>query len=104
MRARTLAAAALTLTLAACVKLEESYFLERMPEAICLKYDECGYLEQWSLDPDTCMLSQAIEACGEDFDEKVAADCLDDIDEITCDDLERRIEELVPTCFETCPE
>ena len=103
-RARRLLLAALAAGAAGCVQLEESYFLERMPEAICLKYDECGYLEQWRLDPETCMLSQAIDACGDNFDKRVAADCLDDIADIICDDLERRIEDLVPACFETCPE
>jgi hypothetical protein len=87
-----------------CVSVEEDYFLERMPEAICLKYDECGLLAQWSMDPDTCMLSQALDACGDGFEQKTAGACLDDIAELTCEDLERPIEDLVPSCFETCSE
>jgi hypothetical protein len=72
---------------------------------LCQKFRDCDYLDTWNMDMSQCesARSQTFEACDEDtFNRGEGKECLQELMDASCADLEEPVEEYAPSCFTYC--
>lgn len=69
-----------------CLGYEYTDFLEDYARAVCGKFDDCGYLNDYFSMEDCLAALRSSGDCG-DFDCDAARTCVEDILTVSCDDL-----------------